>query len=226
MQIGKSFTYAFEDAKWFSKLLIGALISIVPILNFVWGGYTTEIMRRVFRDDPEPLADWDDFGKKFMDGLILIVAGFIYSLPFLLLMIPLFPLFLMPFSEGSSFQETMAVISGGLSIVIICLLTLYGLFLTVFFPAVQINFAHKGTFGSCFEIGTIVRRATGDFGNYLLAWLAYLVFAFVVGMVGGLVAGVLSIIPCIGWIFSLVITALMTPLIGVIYAHLFGQAGA
>ena len=226
MQIGKSFTYAFEDAKWFSKLLIGAIISIVPILNFAWGGYTTEIMRRVFRNDPEPLADWDDFGRKFMDGLILVVAGFIYALPFLLLTIPLFPIFFAAFSDSSSLQDTMAMVSGGLSIVIICLLSLYGLFLTVFFPAVQINFAHKGSFGSCFEIGAIIKRATGDFGNYLLAWLMYLVFAFVIGLIGGTIAGILAIIPCIGWILSLLITAVMTPLIGVVYAHLFGQAGA
>ena len=54
MQIGKAFTYPFEDAKWASKLLIGALISVVPILNIAWGGYTCEIIRRVSARIPSP----------------------------------------------------------------------------------------------------------------------------------------------------------------------------
>ena len=38
MDIGRSFTYMFDDEKWLSKILIGGIINMVPILNFAsWG---------------------------------------------------------------------------------------------------------------------------------------------------------------------------------------------
>ena len=120
----------------------------------------------------------------------------------------------------------LATAGTGIGILLGCLITLYALLLSVFMPAVQVNYARKTTFGSCFEIGNIVRLATSNLGNYLLAWLAYLVFALLVGLIGGGIASLFAIIPCIGWILSILITALLTPFIGVVYAHLFGQIGA
>ena len=226
MQIGKAFTYAFEDAKWFSKLLIGALISIVPIVNFAWGGYTCEIIRRVSRQDPEPLSGWDDLGTKFVQGLVLVVAGFIYALPIVILSLFMIPLFVGAASTEGDLSNTLATAGTGVSILLGCVITLYALALSVFMPAVQVNYAHKTTFGSCFEIGAIIRLATGKLGNYLLAWLAYLVFAILAGLVGGGIASLLGLIPCIGWIFAILITAVITPLVSVVYAHLFGQVAA
>ena len=74
-------------------------------------------------------------------------------------------------------------------------------------PAVQVNYARKTTFGSCFEIGAIIRLATSNLGNYLLAWLAYLVFAIIAGLIGGILASIIGLIPCIGWILAVLITA-------------------
>jgi Protein of unknown function (DUF4013) len=226
MQIGKAFSYTFEDPKWFSKLLIGALISIVPVVNFAWGGYTCEIIRRVSRQDPEPLAGWDEFGEKFVQGLVLVIAGFIYSLPIIILSLLMIPLFAGAAATEGDIQSVLATAGTGVGILLGCLITLYALLLSVFMPAVQVNYARKTTFGSCFEIGAIIRLATSNLGNYLLAWLAYLVFALLVGLIGGGIASLFAIIPCIGWILSIVITALLTPFIGVVYAHLFGQVGA
>ena len=38
MDVGKSVGYVFEDQKWTNKLLIGMLVSIVPIVNFALFG--------------------------------------------------------------------------------------------------------------------------------------------------------------------------------------------
>ena len=192
----KLLRYTFEDAKWVSKLLIGALISIIPFVNIAWGGYTCEIIRRVSRQDPEPLAGWDDFGKKFMQGLVLVIAGLIYSLPILILSLFTIPLFVGAASTESDMQSMLATAGTGIGIVIGCLIVLYALLLSVFMPAVQVNYARKATFGSCFEIGAIIRLATSNLGNYLLAWLAYLVFAVLAGLVGGGIASILGLIPC------------------------------
>ena len=68
----------------------------MPILNFAWSGYMVGIIRNVMNNVAEPLPTWDDLGKKFMDGLILFAAGFIYALPMLILFC--LPLSIMAFS--------------------------------------------------------------------------------------------------------------------------------
>ena len=45
----------FKDANWLSKILVGALVSLVPILNFAAYGYAVQTTRNI-RDDEAPLA--------------------------------------------------------------------------------------------------------------------------------------------------------------------------
>jgi hypothetical protein len=58
MDIGKAFSFPFEDDDWLTKLFLGAVVSIVPILNFAWGGYTVDILRNVIDGVPRPLPAW------------------------------------------------------------------------------------------------------------------------------------------------------------------------
>ena len=55
MNIEKSFTFPFEDKQWISKLGLGAVIGLVPILNFAWSGYMIGIIRNVMNNMTEPL---------------------------------------------------------------------------------------------------------------------------------------------------------------------------
>ena len=89
MDVGKSIGYVFEDKKWTNKLLIGLLVSIVPIVNFALLGWMIDIMRNVSKREPLPLPEWGDFGDKFVKGAILFVVGLIYSLPLLLIACPM-----------------------------------------------------------------------------------------------------------------------------------------
>jgi len=52
MNIGKSFSFMFEDKQWVSKLGLGALITFIPILNFAWTGYMVGVIRNVMNNDP------------------------------------------------------------------------------------------------------------------------------------------------------------------------------
>jgi len=83
MDIGKSFSYPFEDKQWVSKMGLGAVISLVPILNFAMTGYMIQIVRNLMDCALEPLPNWDDLGKKFMDGVMLVLAGLVYGLSLL-----------------------------------------------------------------------------------------------------------------------------------------------
>ncbi len=227
MDIGKSFTYAFEDENWLSKLGIGALISMVPILNFAWAGYALGIIRNVAERRLWPLPSWDDLGQLFMDGLMLWLARIIYGLPAVVLFfVPYIFMMLPAFSNDSDIQGILMGIGGLFFLLLMGLWFLYMLLLTFLLPAVQLNYARYKTFASCFQFQQIFGIVSSNFGAYLTAWAvtigAYLVIYSVLGTVGG----VLGVIPCIGWLLSIVLIPvglLVSVWLGAISAHLFGQ---
>ena len=224
MEIGKAFTFIFQDKRWFTKLLLGWLVSIVPILNFAWAGYLVKTLRNVEQNLAEPLAEWDDFGEKFVQGFYLFLAGLVYSLPALL--IASFTVFPALLTSGGEWNDTIGTIMAVTGSVVGCLLLIYVLALTIFFPAMYINLARKGSLGSCFQIGEFFRIMSRNAGNYFLAWLMSIVWAVVIGVVGGLLIGLIAWIPCVGWIIGFVGGGLLTVAISVVWAHLFGQVAA
>ncbi|MCJ7535242.1 MAG: DUF4013 domain-containing protein [Anaerolineales bacterium] len=231
MDIGKSFSYPFEDDEWLTKLFLGAIVSAVPILNFAWTGYTVDIMRNVIDGVSMPMPAWSDFGDKFVKGFLVWAAGFIYTLPALIIACLLLGLLIIPVSSETGMEsltrtETLASVFTGIGIFFICLLVIYLLAFSFYFPAVYINFARKGTFGSCFEIRESIKIVSQNTSKYLTAWLVSIVGAIVVGIIVMLVSLVLAIIPCIGWLITWVISALSSVYIFTLYSHLFGQVVA
>ena len=47
MDFGKAFTFAFDDKEWVTKLLIGGILSLIPIVNLVVVGYTLKTLKNV-----------------------------------------------------------------------------------------------------------------------------------------------------------------------------------
>ncbi len=224
MDIGKSVGYVFEDQKWANKLLLGVLVSIVPIVNFALLGYLTIIMQNVSERKPLPLPEWDNFADKFVRGAILFLAGLVYALPALLLFCPL--VFLPFMRGGESSRNVVQAIFAGSMLLVSCGLMIYGLLLSFLMPAVNLNFARKNTLGACFEFGEIWRIMSKNLGDYIVAWLIAIVIAVVASSIMGVVGGILFVIPCIGWIAGWVLVSLTGVWTGTVYAHLFGQVGA
>jgi hypothetical protein len=231
MDIGKSFSYPFDDKQWVSKMGLGALISLVPILNFAMTGYMIQIVRNMLNDMQEPLPNWDDLGKKFMDGLMLVLAGLVYALPIIVL--SCLPLSIMTIpaiiaSGNSDFQDVSNAISGAGGVLLAamsCLFVIYGLVLSVIFPAIYVNYAKEGTFASCFKLREVFNIIGKNAGAFFTAWGISLVAGLVVGLVAGIVGSILGLIPCIGWIASIIISLGVGVYMMMIYSHLFGQFG-
>lgn len=228
MDIGKAITFPADDEKWFSKLIIGAVVTAIPIVNFAWMGYMIDILRNVMAGYDKPLPEWDDFGQKFLEGLLLWLASFLYGIPvFILICIPAVMFGVGGLAtEGADIQETLLGVFTGVGALFACLIVLYTFLLSFYFPAVTINFARKGNFGSCFEFGTILGIVSSDLGKYVTAWLVAIVAGIVLGIVISVVGAALGWLPCIGWILSWIFYAIAGVWISTIYAHLFGQFGA
>jgi hypothetical protein len=189
MDIGKSFSYPFEDKQWVSKMGLGAVISLVPILNFAMTGYMIQIVRNLMDDVQEPLPNWDDLGKKFKDGVMLVLAGLVYALPVILLScLPLGILTIPAALSGNGDTQGIADALTGVGSVLLvgmsCLFVVYGLVLSVIFPAIYVNYAKEGTFASCFQLREVFSMIGKNAGAFFTAWGMSLVAGLVVGVFG------------------------------------------
>jgi hypothetical protein len=228
MDIQKAFTFQFDDPAWINKLGLGALVTIIPVLNFAWTGYMVELLRDVMRGDAEPLPQWENWEKKFIDGLILFAAGLIYALPVLLALgIPVGLWISSGVLAGSrDLRDISGILAGAgglIFVTMLCFFLLYGLALSIIYPAILIMFARQGTFASCFQLGKMFRLISANSGPYFTAWAAGIVAGIVVGMLVGLVNAVIGWIPCIGWAASLILGFGVTVYLTTLYAHLYGQ---
>jgi len=230
MNVEQSFTYPFEDKEWISKLGLGALISMVPILNFAWSGYLVGILRNVMQHAAEPLPAWDDLDKKFRDGLILVAAGLVYALPILIpLLLPVVVTVLSGLSSGVQNMQDIArsLTEAGnvLFLCLTCVLILYGLLLSILYPAILVLFAREGTFVSCFKLPEAFAMIRNNAAAFFTAWGLSLAASIGVGLIVGFINLVVGWVPCIGWIVGMALAIASSIYSTVAYAHLFGQFG-
>jgi hypothetical protein len=230
VDINKSFSFAFADNQWVNKLGIGALITLIPILNFAWTGYMVELMRNVMKDTAEPLPTWDDLGQKLTDGLMLFVAGFVYVLP--ILMVTCLPLSFMIvpaiLSEYSDTQDIADVITAAGSAVFFCLLCVFFLYMLAFsvmYPAIMVLFARERTLASCFKFSEVFDLIRKNSSTFLTAWAVNIGVSLAASVALGIAQTILGFIPCVGWIAALALTFGVIVYTSVVYAHLFGQFG-
>jgi hypothetical protein len=230
MNLGKAFTYPFEDKSWTTKLGLAIVITIVPILNFATVGYVIEIIRRVLRDDPELLPDWTDLGQKFLDGLIIFLASLVYSLPFLILIFPPVILMMVPavLAGNSNTQNIGQALSSAALVGLACLGCvgmLYGLALSLVFPCGYLTFARQGKFSDFFRLREFLAMIGRDPGAFFTAWGIYLAAVIATSLVSGVLGGLLGWIPCFGQLVSFVIGVGGGIYVLLVFANLFGQFG-
>ena len=215
MDIGRAFKFMFEDESWITKILLGGVLGLVPILNFVIYGYQLEVIKNVAQGQDLPLPEWgEDFGGKFVKGLMVVIASFIYSLPLLIVWAIYFVALLAMGGTASSNSQDVSGAAGGLlavcSIVFYCIVFLYSIIVYGFImlPGMM-RYAVEGEFGAFFKFGENLRVATSKLGSYVVMLLVVILAAIVAQIVGTIACG-------IGLLFTLFWYALVV-------GHLFGQ---
>lgn len=215
MDIGRGITYVFEDSDWLKKVAIGGLVSLVPILNFVTYGYYLAVLRQLMEGREQPLPEWDDFGQKFFDGLILVLIMFVWALPALILMgasiVPLLGAALI----GRGDSQAGGIAAPGGMVAFMALGGIYLLLLAIVSPAITLNYARLGNFGSGFQLRQIFNYLTANLGGYFLLLAVMVGVSFAVGIVGLII----SAIPLLGQIVLVFLGFLST----LIYAHYLAQ---
>jgi len=199
IDIGRSFTFMFEDSDWVVKLILGALIFLVGVtlsivligfLAFlVLSGYMVAIVRNVSRGEELPLPAWSDFGALFMDGLRVGGALFVWGLPALVGYLPLVVLMAMAGGQGQM-GTAMETIITLLVFVCVCVLFLYSIFLALVSPIIVLRIAEEQRFAAAFQFGRIFSTLRANLGAVVLVVIATFVAQLLATLVGTLLCGV------------------------------------
>jgi len=225
MDYGKSFVFMFEDPNWLRKLGIGTLvgllgivlspvlIGLIPLIMLL--GYSLDVVRNVMDGQLIPLPEWEDWGGFLVRGFKVIVATFVWSLPAIILAIPL--------AIGSSLLDKQ---NGGgaeaVGIVVVvcasCLVLLWGIFVALISPAIYIRLAATDRLRSAFEASRLWRITREHLGPVIISLLLIAVASII-----GSIVGWLGIVLCvIGLVITVPFAMLWQYLVA---AHLFGQIG-
>jgi hypothetical protein len=217
MDIGKAFSFVFEDKDWVVKILIAAAILLGGIL-FFWllliplilaialvAGYAVEITRRVIKGHPQPLPEWDNWGALLADGLKAIVIAIVYALPFVIISACLgAPAGVL--GEGGDVAQVFAGLFGALA-GIVNLLWLIAWFLL--FPAALAFYVVEEDLSAAFRFGKVLNFVRDNIKTYLIVMVMSWV-ARVVSNLGLFVCG-------LGWLVTF-------PYSWMLMGHLYGQA--
>lgn len=224
MDVNNSIRYVLEDKQWISKIVIGALMSILGFLivpALILQGYIVKIIRHVMNGDRNSLPEWDNWGELLRDGFYVTVAQIVYTLPFIILMI-VGGLATGGLASITGSEDLAAVAATGGGLLLMCLAILFAIAFLFLTPAILIQYAIKDDFGATFRFGEVFDIIRNNMADILIAFLVTLVAAFAVSII----LGVLSLIPCLGWIAAFLIGLAVGPYISYVAGHLYGQIAA
>lgn len=214
MDIGKSFTFVFEDQEWITKLLIAAAILLLGVaFSWVLGipmllaaalltGNGVEIVRQVMRGNLDELPEWDEWGNLLIEGIKVMVISIVYALPLIVVAICLGPV--VGFLADSS--EALGVLLGTF---LGCIILIYAIALSIVFPAALAFYVAEDDLSAAFRFGDVIAFARDNLSTYLIIFIMSWV-AGIIGNLGSLVCGV-------GWLVTVPYAVLVTH-------HLYGQA--
>ena len=212
MDIGKSFTYIMEDPNWIMKILIGGLVSLVPIVNFAALGYMVTVLKNVADGQPQPLPEWGNFGEYFMKGLYVLVGALVYIAPILILYCCMMVIPIVLGGAGSAAgRDTGSALAGVGSIISMCLgclMFLFALAMAVMFPAALTRYAVTNTLSVFWDFRGNFDLISKNLGNYIMEILIVWVAGFVASF---------GIILCV---IGVIFTSFWSQLVG---AHVYAQ---
>jgi hypothetical protein len=154
--------------------MLGSIFIIPAIFLY---GYLAKLARNVIAGEAHPLPEWDDLGEYFSEGLRMFGVAMVYALPFIVLMC----LFIVPsiIAEAAD-SDAMRNIGGGMAACVWCILFPLGLAMALWLPGALMFAAVERRFGAAFEFAQIAAFIKANIGNYLLAFVVWLVVRMIV----------------------------------------------
>ncbi len=189
--VSESFGYAKEAlfGRWVNWILLIIGSVIFPFMM----GYSVWVMKGT-----KPAPELKDWGRMFVDGLKLFIIGIIYAIPILIVLFFLVgSTALMAVSAQANNPAAVMAFFAGMLLYFILLLIL-GIIIGLFAATGYVRFARTGSMGEAFNFGGICAQI-GKIG-----WGGYILSLIVLIIILGIIAGILWMIPVIGWLLYLI----------------------
>jgi hypothetical protein len=189
--IDDAFTYPTNREDWLKTVLIGGVLTFLGFLilpMFVVYGYVVQVVRGTIDGEEGPPV-FEEWGDLFVEGFQAWVIGIVYMV---------IPLVVGGVLVGGSL---IAMVTGGRAGAGIGAVGFFGGFLLTavlmlvfgyLAVAAIVRFAEQERFGAAFDVDAI--RTLAMDADFAVAW--------VVSLVGFLVAGVIAGIPLVGWLVA------------------------
>ncbi len=205
LDIGRAFTYMFEDENWIIKIVIGGILLFIPIVNFMVLGYMLEALKRTADGMDIPMPQWDDFGGKFVKGLVLFVIGLVYTIPIWGVSCLVGGLMGL---AGAAESDALLNMASLLNACASCLSFIWIIVVWLVMPAAWIRYAMTGEFMSAFQFGELFSFISSNIANYIVAIILWLVASFIASF--GVIACFVGLLFTYFWAY-------------LVMAHLLGQ---
>ncbi len=202
MRVEEAFSEAFSYAKDFTgdigRLIILAILGIIPIINFIVLGYACKVIRQTPTSNSPPKLE--EFLNMWIDGLKVVVVGIIYMI------IPILIISAGLISTKTGFMRHQPVFFFSILSFIGSITFLVGLALAFLLSIILVigvvHMIKTGNFSKAFAVGEIL----GIIGG--IGWSKYLIWLIVVFILEVIVFTIGNI-PLIGWIILMFVTPIL-----------------
>ena len=199
MDIGKAFSFVFDDEQWVTVFVVGGLLTIllfIPLINFVvifaLMGFMLETARNVAMGSPRPLPRWDNFGEKLSLGFNAFLITIVWSLPALAVSMVFLCVPLLGAMGGDDAAVAAAL---GTVFCIVPIIIVLALVLQPLMLAAITRYLQTGSLGSAFQFGQIIAMVRADLGGWVMLWLLYVLCGLVASAGSMIVIGILFTYP-------------------------------
>jgi hypothetical protein len=187
-RITEAFTWPFRDPEWLPKVLIVALILLIPIVGAINGiGWMLASLDRL-RAGEERLApaNLTYLGR----GIQLFAVEFVYTIAIVAVgLLILIPGFVLAAHQGQGAANASLIAAAiFLNVLGFSVITLLSLAWTFLMPAVVLA-TDSGGIGGGIQVGAVIRRSRMNLNHTLIAGLMLIAASFV-GSLGAIVCGI------------------------------------
>lgn len=170
--LGKAFSFFFQDPSWIAKSAIAAGMMILSLFGIgipVLAGYFIQLTQRVMRREEYPLPAWSDVGVQFVTGFKYCVVFLIYVLPVILLYIPFIALIVAGAVAGES--DGLNLITTLYLFPFMAFVLVYSVALAAASPIIAYRFAERERISDALDIAVIYREFKENWQNALVVAL-------------------------------------------------------
>ncbi len=166
MDIGKAFSYVFEDEGWISKILIGGLVILIPFVGWAAAaGYMMKVAQNVAQGNQRPLPAWNEFGEHVTRGLYVLVIFIVYAIPVLIVTIPYIFIVI---GQRKRWPRCVEAIGGVLACLFIPLMIILGLLSSLLSYAALARYVTTNNLSDALKFNEVIAAVRGNFMPWVM----------------------------------------------------------